>query len=812
LDVSENFSQLEEHLGDAFKAPCSFEQEQFVRKNRNLFTSGEDNLVLRGVNLYGEKQWILIGDRYLPDRSVNIISQRYSKLCVMLYKAHGIHVDAIGNLLEPPKHESVDDIDENKVKAVGLKLVEPPAILNVHRWSMEEDLTILKAVPIMGHMWAELGARLIPHRDRGHLRKRYQVLERRVKATITRGKKEKARNETRKGTTKTKTKTPAKASKTVKKTIIGTAAAKKSYFAQSTTTATKARSSPARKEKKIPSPPKAKAAATKTTAAKRKGTKKVTPSLEISTSKISPKPTDANTKTSTSPMMSLESGAALLATIKPKETKKQSDIQISVANAAKGKPTATPDMGKDHKTAYPVPQPGHARGKDGNRTTGAHPPMPQPDPRRPYYPYVYDRYTGRYYIPPGYPYHQHPPPAENNKNRPATSHPIPPPYYHPPPNYNGERKPISIASPKPTTARPKDLDTPNSKSFLENIPKMMGEDFSALGADGETSRQAYEKLMDLVGGNDEGLSKMQKMMENKDESEAAKAIVTHLAKSPGRGGSEFSNLLDSNSNITGLSLFNEISKSASKDESGVSILARVLGTSSNHPKESNFADAESMPSPSKKAVVPKNLRSPSKTMKTDSFFRSAAGDPETPKKGISSSSMFGTPLGLSPGLRTLRSSALLKDDGIGATSSIPNPFSPAPSALLKTEGLATNLTFPYSLAPSLSRGLDEKAEEDNRFTFDQDSRVCEDSNQLGDLAVGAPLSNAEQPNGNSLSIPQEEFDAISGLGALSNSPFKTVKSLDQRDGNNRNGKKPATSFFRRVVGDSKEKSPQKKLF
>jgi len=151
-DLSESFSQLEEHLGDDYQSPCSMEQEQFLRKNRNLFTSGEDNLVLRGVNLYGEKQWILIADRYLPDRSINIISQRYSKLCVMLYKAHGIHIDAQGNLLEPPKLESVDDIDENRVNAMGLKLVEPPAILNVHRWSMEEDLTILKAVPIMGHM------------------------------------------------------------------------------------------------------------------------------------------------------------------------------------------------------------------------------------------------------------------------------------------------------------------------------------------------------------------------------------------------------------------------------------------------------------------------------------------------------------------------------------------------------------------------------------------------------------------------------------------------------------------------------------
>ena len=137
-------------------------------------------------NLYGEKQWMLIADRYLPDRSVNIISQRYSKLCLLLYKAHGINIDEQGNLDTPPRFESVEQLDEEAISK--LKKVEPPAILNVHRWSIEEDLTLLKAVPLLGHMWAELSTRLVPHRDRGHLRKRYQVLERRVKATVTRAK------------------------------------------------------------------------------------------------------------------------------------------------------------------------------------------------------------------------------------------------------------------------------------------------------------------------------------------------------------------------------------------------------------------------------------------------------------------------------------------------------------------------------------------------------------------------------------------------------------------------------------------------
>jgi hypothetical protein len=163
-DVSTNFVDAKEYFGSEFKAPCTPQEEMLLRRNRNLFTAGEDNLVLRGVNLYGEKQWMLIADRYLPDRSINIISQRYGKLCYLLYKSHGIKIDKDGQLERPPKLESVDDLDEEKLGKI--KKVPPPAILNVHRWSLEEDLALLKAVPLMGSMWAELRARY----DELHLR------------------------------------------------------------------------------------------------------------------------------------------------------------------------------------------------------------------------------------------------------------------------------------------------------------------------------------------------------------------------------------------------------------------------------------------------------------------------------------------------------------------------------------------------------------------------------------------------------------------------------------------------------------------
>lgn len=343
---------------------------------------------------------------------------------------------------------------------------------------------------------------------------------------------------------------------------------------------------------------------------------------------------------------------------------------------------------------------------------------------------------------------------------------------------------------------------------------MMGDHLEAFNGDGDASQLAYEKLF---GGNEEwsqASSRMKKMMENDDEAEAANAILSHL-KSPCRGHTNLSNLLADPDIFASNAASKEHGslQEGGSSESGISIMARVLGKKSSESVE--------MPSPSKKtssvtADATDNLvKSPSKRK---SLLRhgSTSLAPATPQRGPSSGffSTTGTPIGVSPGLRSLGASALLKGDGIGSTN-LTVPFSPAPSGLLKGEGIATNLTVPYSPAPSmLFRALDEKTGDENRFSFDHhDARVCEDSNQLGDLAVGADLSNAapNPTNGNSMIIAPEEYDAISGLGALSNSPFKSVKTMSQKEDGDANGKKPK-SFFARVMGDSKEPSPQKKLF
>ena len=160
------------------KCPLAKTHRLELRQNRNQFTAAEDNLILRGVNLYGEKEWVLVSDRFLPDRQVNHISQRYNRLCFLIYKANGVSINDKGEL--PPLPKTGKSGNYNEEKANEITPAEAPTTMNVHRWSLEEDLVILKAVPVFGSCWADISSRLIPHRDRGHIRKRYQVLERRI--------------------------------------------------------------------------------------------------------------------------------------------------------------------------------------------------------------------------------------------------------------------------------------------------------------------------------------------------------------------------------------------------------------------------------------------------------------------------------------------------------------------------------------------------------------------------------------------------------------------------------------------------------
>lgn len=143
--------------------------------------------------MYGEKQWAMLSDRFLPCRTFSEVAHRYSKMSVLIYIANGVHVDDEGKLADCPTDSngnsvSCSEYDEDFINA-NLKQVEEPEQYGLYRWTMEEDIMLLKAVPLLGKVYAEIGKILIPHRHRGALRKRYQALERRVKGVLKREKK-----------------------------------------------------------------------------------------------------------------------------------------------------------------------------------------------------------------------------------------------------------------------------------------------------------------------------------------------------------------------------------------------------------------------------------------------------------------------------------------------------------------------------------------------------------------------------------------------------------------------------------------------
>jgi len=188
-DDSSDLGQCLTHAPEAFvdpdkvDRPLTCEQTAELRKNRHCYTAGEDNLILRGVNLYGEKEWCLVSDRFLPDRVVNSISQRYNKLCFLIYRANGIKIDEQGKLVPIPTFSKGSSYDV--LRSVNIRPARSPTTMNVHRWTLEEDVAILRAVPVMGKSWTHICSKLMPHRDRGHIRKRYQVLQRRIPKGVT---------------------------------------------------------------------------------------------------------------------------------------------------------------------------------------------------------------------------------------------------------------------------------------------------------------------------------------------------------------------------------------------------------------------------------------------------------------------------------------------------------------------------------------------------------------------------------------------------------------------------------------------------
>ena len=811
-DLADNFCDCREFFGEAYTHPPTAEQETALRKNRNLFTSGEDNLVLRGVNLYGEKQWILIADRYLPDRSVNIISQRYSKLCVMLYRAHGIHIAPNGSLLEPPKLESVDDIDDEQVKRLSLVKVAPPAILNVHRWSLEEDLTLLKAVPIMGHMWAELGARLIPHRDRGHLRKRYQVLERRVKATVTRNAKETNGNLSGKKSYQSRGKNNAPAVYMKPPTVKSSGKAKLSVKAVKPPTMSKQVKPPtvARAVKPVKVAPVKKTVKPK--AAARSG--KVT----AVANKTAP------TRTSLpAAAMSIDNAAAALAALKPQHKPVATDAAKAAASLAALRPCAAntpvaatspmayPRMptqgiqGPPPVARMPAPSQANLRPVGPKKTTG--PTVPVASSERP---------AGTVPVPR--------PPAVSvvNSKRPRQTAPAT--------KVAAVKASVATSSARSKAPVSRRLSPRKHKAATRSPPRSSTAETDSLQqpfANDASTRMAFEKLIEGTSEEWSQMSRMKKMMENEDESAAADAIVTHLAKSPVSNGlSKLPNLeLDSNS-MSGLSMLqSEASrqifpendgtpeKQPSGDRKSRSIMSKVL-------ENSRSSDGDKKPTEISTGAKFESPRKRPASGNKSSLMMSPP--PTTPKRGRFFST-HGTPLVCSPTFRPGGGRA-------GSLALTPNRgvFSPNPSSLLRmVDG-----------EPSLDgiRLRDFDIPEESRI-IENPSIAAAGAGNGEEKVAGQHTQKQEQqqqhdptpppltPSKNSLlpfnsteddpdTMDPDAMLAISALGMISNSPArvpKKKKANEEVAEEDKKEKSPPKSLFAKVIGNATNKDAKKKL-
>ena len=285
------------------------------------------------------------------------------------------------------------------------------------------------------------------------------------------------------------------------------------------------------------------------------------------------------------------------------------------------------------------------------------------------------------------------------------------------------------------------------------------------------------------------------MLENDAESQAADAIVSHLAKSPGprAPAAKLPQIhLDSNS-MTGLSILqSEASKQVPPNNTDknmraaaeTSIISRVLGGASKE-VDSETKQSEKTDSPS--TAWAKFDKSPRKRTFKNISKPATPAPPTTPKR-TNFFSASGTPIGLSPGFRP--SPGMSRD--AGAITLTPNPtYSPAPSAVMRL--------------------MSEPTGDEIRFC---DFQISEESRK-GLEEVEAEIEQAHDPTPppltpckNSLMI--DEFDAIeaiSALNSLSNSPFRPPRRNGEEETDN-GGKR---SLFASVVGGIKEKDPKARL-
>jgi hypothetical protein len=309
--------------------------------------------------------------------------------------------------------------------------------------------------------------------------------------------------------------------------------------------------------------------------------------------------------------------------------------------------------------------------------------------------------------------------------------------------------------------------------------------------EGEASRLAVEKLIDDDDDDENGvewsqMSRVKRMMSNDDESEAANAIVSHLAKSPGRSSvhlgensawSQFPSAGFDASNISGLSVLNEASRqaygawkgdgNAKKTPSAVgganggraSILSQVLANTKSK-------DSERSKTSEPGTVVP---LLPSASSTNNSRL-------STPSKG--SKSLGGSLFGSFQGHSLMSPTTMLRaGEGLNTNMSLPPYYSPTDTAgsnmvMGVFDDLKTTTTTSLGAGSTGTEFLRELS-----WQTQSQQQLDATSKDGTSTTTTSAAGGGGNSRSNSLMIAADDYEAVSALEALSNSPFRHPMTL-----------------------------------
>jgi hypothetical protein len=121
------------------------------------FTRAEDQLLLSAVAELGERQFHVVSERYLPNRTTHALNQRHSFLLKRL-------------------------CDDRVAKGGPVVMQNTPAGEdNVDHWLSAWDTELFYAYKLKGNQWAILSSLVLPWRNRSVVRQRIHALERKFK-------------------------------------------------------------------------------------------------------------------------------------------------------------------------------------------------------------------------------------------------------------------------------------------------------------------------------------------------------------------------------------------------------------------------------------------------------------------------------------------------------------------------------------------------------------------------------------------------------------------------------------------------------